>query len=787
MPTESTGTGTSTPLTYNLNNINVDTVENCNLLCKLVMDYMSTDKCEIEVLNYGESDIKKQRSFRIVYPEGSFINYRDTNYELTYAYFFYPSRHSIDGERYDLEVNIYHGIFRDENNSEYKKGIVAHTHYHNDDDDPTTYQHKHFHYHLPGDVTEDDKPHDISGQEKHTTKNVVTCLLYNMGKHVGNDVNIFFNQFIHHPEFKKIKIKETPENFTIDVHDNWNIEKIYPKKRSYFMYDGNEEDDKNTYVVFDTIQTISKEIIDRIYERGIKGAYKQHPENPQKIVGFDLNSIGNYEVKPLGNVLYRKNIEVITDEQYKKTKRAQIKDLLSLSRMSTYKPSKKTSKEYYQDGEGIIKSFSGGTNTGYLTNEGKAKKVADSWKYYGRDKPIEVNIDANFDLDLLKQIVFKQEYLQQYGYLERIYKHYKKKNNSFDEDGEPEEGEEKSNFQKYLDERKDVVNEDLKKKNIFKITGDIVRERDGKREAMTGRVTLALSRYRDMMTPQDITRLEQFKKDKNNVEYQEDIEKLQEETITFTETLRGKSAFFFYEPAGDENEVNIIKLRFFFEELTPGWNQKHGIDKSIISQLNEEGIRETLGDMVNVFLHINATYTNLANELIFVKEGPELTRTLSNEECQHWLSNETHYEGDLWKFWEEPVKLARGEYDFTGLPMDVKKKIGEGLLEYDDNDKWSTHNKCRNPGNRAAAPWCYTKNPNKRWEYCAKPYYSDILGKIVLLAIFVFIGVIAFFAIKKLFFYEYPMRFVATITGGTLATKDTFTANPAAPAQPSSK
>ena len=770
MTTESTGTDTSTPhdpLTYDLNNINVDTVENCNLLCKLVMDYMSTDKCEIEVLKEYVQDNKiTRRSFRIVYPEGSFINYRDTNYELTYAYFFYPSRHSIDGERYDLEVNIYHGIFGD-------KGIVAHTHYHNDDVDPTTYQHKHFHYHLPGDDTEGGvKPHDTSGQEKHTTKNVVTCLLYNMGKHVGNDVNIFFNQFIHHPKFKKIKIKETPENFTIDVHDNWNIEKIYPKKRSYFMYDGNEEDDKNTYVVFDTIQTISKEIIDRIYERGIKGAYNDSG-------GFDLNSIPNYEVNSPPNVLYRKNIEVITDEQYKKTKRAQIKDLLSLSRMSTYKPSKKTSKEYYQNGERIIKSISGGSNTGYLTNEGKAKKVADSWKYYGRDKPIEVNIDANFDLDLLKQIVFKQEYLQQYGYLERIYKHYKKKNNSFDEDGEPvastgaagATGSEKSQFEEYLDERKDAI----KKKTFLSLPDTLIQLKTYPNEY--GGYTDDNSTKFELVTQSDQKKILGFFI--NDETSQEDYDNFGNETITFTETLRGYSAFYFYDPS--ENEK---KLRFFFEELTPGWNKKHGIDKSIISQLNETGIDETLKDMENVFKGLEQ---ELKNELIFVKEGPELTRTLSNEECQNWLSNETHYEGDLWKFWEEPVKLARGEYDFTRLPMDVKKKIGEGLLEYDDNDKWSTHNKCRNPGNRAAAPWCYTKNPNKRWEYCAKPYYSDILGKIVLLAIFVFIGVIAFFAIKKLFFYEYPMRFVAKLTGGTLATSDTFTANPAAAAKPASK
>ena len=54
-----------------------------------------------------------------------------------------------------------------------------------------------------------------------------------MGKHIGNDVNIFFNQFIHHPDFKRIK-KIEKKFFTIDVHDNWNIEKIYPKKKVLF-------------------------------------------------------------------------------------------------------------------------------------------------------------------------------------------------------------------------------------------------------------------------------------------------------------------------------------------------------------------------------------------------------------------------------------------------------------------------------------------------------------------------------------------------------------------------
>ncbi len=752
----------TSPLTKDLKNINIDTVENCNLLCKLVMDYMSTDKCKIDVLDdFGElaDEKKKRRSFRIVYPEGSFINYRDTNYELTYAYFFYPSRHSVDGERYDLEVNIYHGIFEDSTGE--KKGIVAHTHYHNDDNDSNTNQHKHFHYHLPDDAN-DNKAHDTTDNDIHINKNVVTCLLYNMGKHIGNDVNIFFNQFIHHPDFKRIKTKNNLDKFDVDVHDNWTIEKIYPKKRSYFMYD----DGDNTYVIFDTIQTISKEIIDRIYERGIKGAYNNNE-------GFDLNSIGTYTVNNATDVLYRKNIEVITDEQYKKTKRAQIKDLLSLSRMSTYKPTKTMAKEYNEMADKIIKSFSGGSNTGYLTSAGKAKIVADLWGMYGKGTPKEIRM-TDVTNENIKKIIFNSEYLKKYDYLKKIYKRFKDKDPAFDE-----------NDSTYLDERKEV----LKKKNFLNLDDHLYDQLDilNPGSYITWSSTNAAKFA--LLSESDRKKINDFFNDQGN-KTQDDYNNFKNETLTFSENLSNQSAFFFYSPS--DAKENEKKLRFFFEELTPGWNAKHGIDSNIISKLNEDGQEATLTAMVPVFNYIKGEYPELANELIFLEEGQELTRTLSNEECQQWMSNETHYEGDLWKFWDKPPIIRPGSdpRTFDKLSMDERRKIGEGMMEYTnvgepDTLQWKPHNKCRNPGNRAAAPWCYTKNPNKRWEYCAKPQYSNILGKIILFLIFVFVGVIAFFTIKKLFFYEYPMRFVAKITGGTLATKDTFTAAPGATQPPS--
>ena len=101
---------------------------------------------------------------------------------------------------------------------------VLHTQYHNDNEDSS--QHKHFHYHLHGDG-DNNEPHP---DEEHNLGNIVTCLLFNKGEHKGTDLNIFFNQFVHHKDFKNITTANSRRSSNITVHDNWTIEQIYPKK-----------------------------------------------------------------------------------------------------------------------------------------------------------------------------------------------------------------------------------------------------------------------------------------------------------------------------------------------------------------------------------------------------------------------------------------------------------------------------------------------------------------------------------------------------------------------------
>ena len=37
----------------------------------------------------------------------------------------------------------------------------------------------------------------------------------------------------------------------------------------------------------------------------------------------------------------------------------------------------------------------------------------------------------------------------------------------------------------------------------------------------------------------------------------------------------------------------------------------------------------------------------------------------------------------------------------------------------------AAENYCRNPDNEPGGPWCYTTDPDKRWEYCDVPVCDD--------------------------------------------------------------
>ena len=218
-----------THIEHKLKNINIDGVENCNLLCKLIIDYEATQNCVIKKGTLSSKNdcgqVNNEYTY-LEYPPGSFINYRDTSYEVTRMVFFQPSRHTIDNERFDFEVNIYHGSFRDAEG--HQQGIVSHAHYKSDDMAHKSYN-QDYHYH-----TNDSESniHDPSYVE-NSQNNIVTCILFNISDHKGTNSNVFFNQFINHKDFKN----KNDSNFHLQIktHDRWSLNDLLPKRRSFYV------------------------------------------------------------------------------------------------------------------------------------------------------------------------------------------------------------------------------------------------------------------------------------------------------------------------------------------------------------------------------------------------------------------------------------------------------------------------------------------------------------------------------------------------------------------------
>ena len=806
-------------------NIIVDTAIECNLLCKIVIDYISSKRCAMK---------KDTNSQYIQYEKGSFINYRDTNYEVDKVYFYSPSRHSIDGEKFDLEVNIHHG--GDER-------LTAHSHYHNDKEDSTPLR-KHFHYH-----SEQDKHHDSNNGIR---SEIVSCILFNIGDHKGSLVNVFFNQFVH----KLRNLRNLNENeYSIDVHSNWNIDRLLPDRKSFFLY---EYEDK-TVIVFDNVQSIESGIFDIIKN-------------------YSITSLDTEPLK-INNLFYRTNVEMITDEQYKKSKREQIKDLLSIARLHYMKEDTTNTREYIDMADKI---YAESTGTGSLGNfheeQETALEIENLWNNWGKGSFTENTSKSIFqqipDSDNEREIffrgievipndyiamfenVFKEQlngifkdfyevqvsdffvseneiekklgqetpdYLKEFYKIENIRKHILYYNKLilpkfFIEKSYTYYEEENLNinniFKKLISFTGNKTEYDLEEENYFilidnKLNFRLEKFTEAKEEELKG------NKIEEELEKEDILYegiFPYYKQDNHSTVYKimdlghdiyinEDnkVDPIPEDNNN--RILLQIYRFILYLSNNyKEQEVDLIMnvvLNIFGKERGKIKNkifdensfiEKDSDDKSVSISMKKigdfgDGIKFYLSPsykdtLYNIFNWINESGSNFDIKINMV--GEEMSRTVDNEECQDWLSNDVQYEGSLWKFWEKPPIFPTEGKKWDDLSYTERNYIRDGLLkahigdekeklEEEDTLKWFRHNKCRNPGNSKAGPWCYTKNPNKRWDYCVKPDYTKYIARWLLVFIFISIVFVAILFVKYLFRFEVISKIVAKLTGAQFA------------------
>ena len=260
------------------------------------------------------------------------------------------------------------------------RGIVSHIHY-NIDTESELYNKK-YHYH-------DDKGNDVHDQniyQSDSKKNVVTCILFNRDPHKGTNTNVFFNQFVNNEKFKNNNIGK---GLSLDTHKKWSLEDLLPKRRSFFLYeDIKDEEDSNIYILFDSVNTI---------DQGILDIMREHCINQVNI---------NQESPKHGTILYKSNVEVITDNKYKSDMREQIKQLLSLHRDSIQLSSADDSRDYYNEGANIYSKLSGVNDfTDYRENIYTGMKLSEKWEDWGKGKRIKRTLlDINNEYENLNEI-----------------------------------------------------------------------------------------------------------------------------------------------------------------------------------------------------------------------------------------------------------------------------------------------------------------------------------------------------------------------------------------------
>ena len=162
-------------------NINTDLLINCDALCELKIK-PNTSKCRVQL---------KNNLLKFRYDPNSFIEYKGSLYSLTEISVHTPSLHTIDGQKYDMEILLIHSLSGSSNDNE-------------EDSNVTT-------------------PMD---------NGVIISCLYQKGEHHG-PTERFFNEVINELPSESINYHKS-----INVSNNWGVGMLLPRKKSFYSYTG---------------------------------------------------------------------------------------------------------------------------------------------------------------------------------------------------------------------------------------------------------------------------------------------------------------------------------------------------------------------------------------------------------------------------------------------------------------------------------------------------------------------------------------------------------------------
>jgi hypothetical protein len=224
----------------------------------------------------------------------------------------------------------------------------------------------------------------------------------------------------------------------------------------------------------------------------------------------------------------------------------------------------------------------------------------------------------------------------------------------------------------------------------------------------------------------------------NNIEFLKDEEEL-DRTIDGDECQEWNS----HEVHDETSWLDILNPKYTFPKNGKIWGSMFRPDKLLIKD----------GLLKAKMARGNTEYTIDRNGVVIEEQVTPDSEEAANSPSL--IENNLRDEANDMSRIEDALKNTKNNTSrFLSNDNTIKSKI-----------KWVSHNKCRNPGNYKGAPWCYTKNPKVRWQYCTKPDYSQVIARTVLLITFLFCFILSYLAVKAIFKGELFTAFVAKLTG----------------------